>query len=299
LVRPSDRIGEITCDTDVTKLLSEEAVARLREDCKYERFVMENYLDDPLAEAAERFWRSREWEVARESLPRPPGRAIDLGAGRGMASYALARDGWEVTALEPDPSDLVGTGAIRELARRSGLPIRIVEGRGESTDLADGSADVVYSRQVLHHVADLGALCREIARVLKRGGRYLATREHVISRSEDREAFLRKHVLHQLRGGENAYRVEEYVAAMKGSGLDVVRILGSMDSALNIYPMSQAAWRKRCCAPLFRVLGYKLTLTLVSPGWWGGRLALRRLARYASARDVTPGRLCSFVAVRV
>ena len=44
------------------------------------------------------------------------GQALDVGAGRGIASYALAREGFTVTVLEPDDSHLVGAGAIRSLA---------------------------------------------------------------------------------------------------------------------------------------------------------------------------------------
>ena len=40
-------------------------------------------------------------------IPRKAGRALDLGAGNGILSYALAREGWSVTAVEPDPSALV------------------------------------------------------------------------------------------------------------------------------------------------------------------------------------------------
>ena len=47
--------------------------------------------------------------------------ALDLGAGRGISSYALAREGWQVTALEPDPSMLIGAGAIRSLVAKKAM----------------------------------------------------------------------------------------------------------------------------------------------------------------------------------
>ena len=58
------------------------------------------FFDDPLAAAAERYYRSSEWAAVRALLPPRPGLALDLGSGRGISAYALARDGWRVVALE-------------------------------------------------------------------------------------------------------------------------------------------------------------------------------------------------------
>ena len=83
---------------------------------------------------------------------------------------------------------------------------------------------------------------------------------------------------------------------MRAAGLRLERELGSLDSPVNYYPMSRRAWRRCCAAPLYRVLGYRLTNRLFDSepafirGW------LPRLARAASARDRTPGRLHTFVA---
>lgn len=136
------------------------------------------FFDDPLLDAAQRFHTSSEWTATRDLIPRPPGHALDVGAGRGIASYALARDGWTVSALEPDPSNLVGAGAIRALSAESGLPIEVEQQWGKSLPFASNSFDVVLCRQVLHHARDLRAFCREVARVLKPGGTVIATRGH-------------------------------------------------------------------------------------------------------------------------
>jgi tRNA1(Val) A37 N6-methylase TrmN6 len=46
--------------------------------------------------------------------------AVDIGAGNGIASFALARDDWQTVAIELHSSDLVVAGAIRQLARETG-----------------------------------------------------------------------------------------------------------------------------------------------------------------------------------
>ena len=92
----------------------EEAVLWLRNQPDQLPLVRAGFYDDPLIEAARRYRISTEWQTVRRYLPAGQGRALDLGAGRGIASYALACEGWAVTAVEPDSSAIVGAGAIRQ-----------------------------------------------------------------------------------------------------------------------------------------------------------------------------------------
>ena len=161
-----------------------------------------------------------------------PGRVLDLGAGHGIASFAFARTDCAATALEPDASAIVGTGAIRHLTHEANLSISIVRGVGERLPIEDACFDIVYTREALHHAADLARLCAEIARILRPGGAFLAVREHVISKPQDLEAFLEAHALHHLYGGENAFLLREYCEAITGSGLALRRILGPFDSPI-------------------------------------------------------------------
>jgi SAM-dependent methyltransferase len=254
------------------------------------------YYDDPLLQAAQRFAASEEWDATRSLLPKQPGDALDLGAGRGISSYALARDGWQVTALEPDSSPVVGSGAIRSLAREAGLAISVVEEYGETLPFEANTFDLVYGRQVLHHAHDLLLLCCEVARALKPGGRFIALREHVISRQEDLPAFLDNHPLHRYYGGENAYLLDEYTAAITHSGLRIQKTFGPFDNVINYFPMTCQQWQEMCFRLLSGKIGQPAARFLLSQYQPLRPWLLSLIARRLSQRSSTPGRLYSFIA---
>ena len=172
----------------------EQAVSWLREQPKTQALVHHCYYDDPLNLSAERFSNSEEWQAVKYLLRQYlPGKILDIGAGRGISSYAFAKAGCSVTALEPDPSPLVGAKAIQSLFDSTQMPIQIVQEYGEMLPFQDNKFDVVYGRAILHHARDLKKLCQEAARVLRRGGVFIVTREHVISKNEDLQLFLDSH----------------------------------------------------------------------------------------------------------
>lgn len=273
----------------------EAAVAWLRQQPDQAQLVQDCYYDDPLAAAARRYWHSEEWVAIRALLGGRTGAALDVGAGRGIASYALAHEGFAVTALEPDPSALVGSGAIQALATESGLPIQVVQEFSERLPFADGAFDVVFARAVLHHSRDLKAACREFFRVLKPGGLLVAVREHVISRHADLPLFLEQHPLHRLYGGEHAYMLGEYVAALEDAGLGNPRVLSPWRSPVNFAPYTLETLQQELVrrVPGGRsVLGRVLLRVLRWPGVWSV------LRPALEAVDHRPGRLYSFVVER-
>lgn len=270
----------------------EEAVLSLRSDPLQEALVRDGYYDDTLASAAERYWQSSEWSSVMTLLPQG-GSALDVGAGRGIASFALAKSGFDVTALEPDSSNIVGVGAIRSLARETELPIRAVQGSSETLPFSDSQFDVVFARAVLHHTSDLSSACRELARVLRPGGILVAVREHVISRPDHLQAFLDSHPLHFLYGGENAFLLKDYTSAIQLGGLVLEQVLAPLESPINYAPRSEAELRaelsRRIGARLFRsqsLIERCLRLDLV----W------KPLRTFLGYFDHRPGRLYSFVA---
>jgi len=273
----------------------EQTVQWLREQPEQQALVLAAYYDDPLSAAADRYWRSEEWQAIQLLLPPTPGLALDVGAGRGIASYALAKEGFAVTALEPDASALVGAQAIRSLAAASGLPIEVTQEFSERLPFADAQFDVVFARAVLHHTSDLAAACGEFYRVLKPGGCLLAVREHVISRPEDLSAFLDLHPLHKLYGGENAFLLQQYVAAIRAVGFRLQRVLTPFESAINFSPHTETSLRAELATRMTRRFPGARRLVArfldLPPLWAVARRVLGRV-------DHRPGRLYSFIAQR-
>lgn len=273
----------------------EQAVCWLRDQPDRQELVRAAYYDDPLLDAAKRYMRSSEWHAIARLVPASASRVLDVGAGRGIASFAFASLGARVDALEPDASAIVGAEAIESLARQAQLPITVTKEFSEALPYPDNAFDVVFARAVLHHTSNLQAACREFFRVLRPGGRLIAVREHVISRPSDLPAFLASHPLHSLYGGENAFQLREYTAAIRGAGFRLSSTFGPLASEINYSPRTrtdaQADVARKLSGGIGAVAPIVRALLAVPPIWW---LA----ARSWSWMDGRPGRLYSFVADR-
>ena len=73
----------------------EDAVSWLISQPEQREIVQACYYDTPLKAAADRYWQSSEWQAIREFFPPCQEKALEIGAGNGIASYALAKDGWQ------------------------------------------------------------------------------------------------------------------------------------------------------------------------------------------------------------
>lgn len=276
----------------------EEAVRLLRQDPRQAQLVEDGYLDQDVCSAARRFGESQEFaEVKRHLGPHLAGAVIlDLGAGSGFASHALGGAGARVVyALEPDASDDIGYGGMGRLG--TSATVRPIAGVGESIPLQTGSVDIVYARQVLHHVRDLDSVLRECARVLRRRGVLFATREHVAETQDDLHTFLEQHPIHRIAGGENAFPLKTYVMALERAGFRGIRVLRPWESIINAFPGIRTKQDLRAQPRLAADLFLRSSPAWRSLVWlrhvpWFERLLWIRLRRPG------PGALYSFLAVR-
>lgn len=225
-------------DISFMRLTTEDAVLALRADPEYRDLVRDAYLGRDVLDSANRFAASAEFDEVRRLLGSrvEDATVLDVGAGTGIASIAFLRSGARrAIALEPDPSEEIGRGAIARLdAARS---VEVVDAYGEAIPIPDGSVDIVYARQLLHHAEDIDQLVRECARVLRAGGVMLACREHVVANDVELEEFLASHPVHKLAGGENAFTESRYVEAFRVAGLELLQVLGPWDSVINAFPV--------------------------------------------------------------
>ncbi|MER5969491.1 class I SAM-dependent methyltransferase [Streptomyces sp. NPDC002055] len=86
---------------------------------------------------------------------------VDVGGGSGHFTAEFRRRGARGFLFEPDPSELTAHGPPPEGA---------VVADGYLLPLADGSADVCFSSNVLEHVADPRTFLSELVRVTRPGG---------------------------------------------------------------------------------------------------------------------------------
>jgi demethylmenaquinone methyltransferase / 2-methoxy-6-polyprenyl-1,4-benzoquinol methylase len=113
----------------------------------------------------------------------PDDRVLDVATGTGLVAEALVRRyGCSVVGL--DQSEAMLGGARERVAARPELAgrIELVHGEAERLPFEDGSFDAVTFTYLLRYVDDPAATMRELARVLKPGGR-MASLEFGMPRS--------------------------------------------------------------------------------------------------------------------
>jgi len=97
-------------------------------------------------------------------LPARRGVIVDLAAGTGLLSRALAGKAGHVIAVEPDER-------MRSVLQDRSPGVEVLAGRGEAIPLPDASADVVLVSSAWHWM-DPELAVPEIARVLRDHGRF-------------------------------------------------------------------------------------------------------------------------------
>jgi demethylmenaquinone methyltransferase / 2-methoxy-6-polyprenyl-1,4-benzoquinol methylase len=139
--------------------------------------------------AALSFWQDPRWRRALvdEVAPKTGDRVLDVATGTGLVAAELrARADCSIVGLDQSPEMLAAASArfAHDRAR-----VELIEGQAEELPFADGSFDALTFTYLLRYVDDPPATLRELARVVKPGGKVASLEFGVPARRVPREAW--------------------------------------------------------------------------------------------------------------
>ncbi|MGN6798171.1 MAG: class I SAM-dependent methyltransferase [Gaiellaceae bacterium] len=175
--------------------------AHFRRDAEYWRSIYEDDEDRAGAVYHDRLGRVLAGVDALGLAP--PVRAVDVGAGAGLASVALAERGYDVLAVDSTQRMLELTEAR---AAEAGAAVRVAEADASSLPLEDGSVDLVVAVGLVPWLEDAGSVLDEFRRVLRPRGGLVITADNRWRLTELADPSLsplfsplRRHVAHPLK----------------------------------------------------------------------------------------------------
>jgi ArsR family transcriptional regulator len=106
------------------------------------------------------------------TLVRPPLRVADIGTGTGVLALELARQGLEVVGIDRSEA-MLEAARQKWAAEAAAIPGRIElrAGDAHALPLPDASVDAAFAHMVLHSLEDPERAVREMARIVRPGGR--------------------------------------------------------------------------------------------------------------------------------
>lgn len=161
-------------------------------------------------------FRAALWHGASDERPRAPRAdvplALDLGCGPGALALRLAREGWNVVAVDASAAMIELTEAA---ALREGLADKIETGRFAAERAADRfdpfTLDLALCHNVLEYVSDPAAVLEAVARVVRPGGLV-----SLLARNRAGEAMRDAVRLHDLDSAERALTAESVRESLYG-----------------------------------------------------------------------------------
>ena len=192
-----------------------------------------------------------------------PGETVlDLGSGPGLDALlaaSLVGPGGRVIGVDMTPEMLA---RARATASRAGVAhVDFREGRLEALPVEDASVDAVTSNCVINLVPDKAAVFREVARVLRPGGRVVVS-DIVLERPLP-EA-VAKDVLAWVGCVAGAAKRDDYFRMVEAAGLSDVTLLADTDSLAvlaEVAPDEANAIVERSGVPREQLLGIVRSIT--------------------------------------
>jgi arsenite methyltransferase len=175
---------------------------------------------------------------------RPGEVVVDLGSGGGLDVFLAAKKvgpTGRAIGIDMTPEMLA---RARENARRQGLEnVEFHEATIDNLPLRDASVDCVISNCVINLAPDKHAVLREIARVLKPGGR-VAVSDIALKKPLPPE--IGSDLLAYVGCIAGAISIDDYAAGLKAAGFAAVEVVDTKKD-LNAY--SEVEGQAGCCAP--------------------------------------------------
>jgi arsenite methyltransferase len=158
---------------------------------------------------------------------RPGDTVLDIGSGSGTdVLIAARRVGSEGEVIGLDMTEAMRRKLARTAGEMGATNVRVLEGNAEEIPLPDASVDVVTSNGVLNLVPEKEAAVREIARVLKPGGRVQIA--DIVVTTEPSDACRSQPQLWAecIVGATTA---DEYLGYFRSAGFTQVEVLSRLD----------------------------------------------------------------------
>lgn len=157
-----------------------------------------------------------------------PGETVlDLGSGAGIDAFLAARQvGAQGRVVGVDMTPAMLEKARAGAARLGLTQVEFREGRLEALPLDDASVDAVTSNCVINLVPDKSAVFREIARVLRPGGRLVVSDIVLDGRLP---AGVERDIMAYVGCIAGAAQRADYLAALTAAGLGRIDVLSDVD----------------------------------------------------------------------
>jgi arsenite methyltransferase len=175
---------------------------------------------------------------------RPGEVVVDLGSGGGLDVFLASKKvGPEGRAIGIDMTPDMIERARANAAAGGYTNVEFYQSTIDNIPLSDSSVDCVISNCVLNLAPDKPAVFREIARVLKPGGRVAVS--DIALKGELPEAIARSMAAY-VGCIAGAIRIEDYRAGLHNAGFDHVEIV---DSGADLNAYAKAENQSGCCSP--------------------------------------------------